>query len=107
MAFIQIITTTETKEQAEAIARRLVENKLAACVQIAGGIESIYSWQGKIERSREYLCLIKTREDLFNRVADVIKTLHSYEVPEIIAVPIINGGREYLAWLTDTLAGKP
>ncbi len=107
MAFIQIITTTETKEEAEAIARRLVEDKLAACVQIAEGIESIYSWKGKIERSREYLCLIKTREDLFNRVAEVIKTLHSYEVPEIIAVPIINGGSEYLAWLTDTLAGKP
>jgi periplasmic divalent cation tolerance protein len=107
MAFIQVITTTETKEQAEAIARRLVEDKLAACVQIAGGIESIYSWKGKIERSREYLCLIKTREDLFNRVAEVIKTLHSYEVPEIIAVPIINSSSEYLAWLTDTLAGKP
>jgi len=106
MSFIQVMTTTETKDQAEAIARRLVEEKLAACVQIAGGIESIYSWKGKMERSREYLCLIKTREDLFTRVAAVIKTLHSYEVPEIIAVPIINGGREYLSWLTDTLAGE-
>jgi len=107
MAFIQVITTTGTKEQAEAIARRLVEDKLAACVQIAGGIESVYSWQGKIERSREYLCLIKTHADLFTRVAEVIKTLHSYEVPEIIAVPIINGDREYMTWLTDTLAGEP
>lgn len=107
MAYIQVITTTETKEQAEAIARRLLDDKLAACVQIAGGIESIYSWKGKIERSCEYLCLIKTREDLFSGVSAVIKTLHSYEVPEIIAVPIIGGGKEYVAWLADTLAGGP
>lgn len=107
MSFIQIMTTTETKEQADVIARRLVEDKLAACVQVAGGVESIYSWKGKVECSREFLCLIKTREDLFTRVTAVIKKLHSYEVPEIIAIPIIDGDRDYLAWLTDTLAGEP
>ncbi len=107
MSFIQIMTTTETKEQADVIARRLVEDKLAACVQVAGGVESFYSWKGKVERSREFLCLIKTREDLFTRVTAVIKTLHSYEVPEIIAVPIIDGDRDYLVWLTDTLGSEP
>lgn len=107
MPFIQVMTTTETREQAEAISRRLVGEKLAACVQIAGGIESTYSWRGKIECSREYLCLIKTREDLFSEVEVVIKNLHSYETPEIIAVPIIKGSKDYLMWLADALANDP
>lgn len=103
MSFIQIMTATETKEQAEVIARSLVEAHLAACVQIMGGIESTYRWRGKVEYSNEFLCLIKTREDLFAEVAAVIKTLHSYDTPEIIAVPIIAGSPEYLAWLAEAM----
>lgn len=103
MPFIQVITTTETKEQAMAIARHLVEEKLAACVQICGPMESIYRWKGKIEMAPEFLCLVKTREDLFPQVEAAIKKLHSYETPEIIAVPIIRGSAEYLTWLNDEL----
>jgi periplasmic divalent cation tolerance protein len=106
ISFIQVITTTAEKEQAEAIARHLVEEKLAACVQIIDAIESTYQWKGKLECSREYLCLIKTREDLFARVEAVIKKLNSYETPEIIAIPIVKGSPEYLKWLEDTLADK-
>jgi periplasmic divalent cation tolerance protein len=104
--YIQISTTTETKEQAQKIARYLVEQKLAACVQISGPIESIYHWKGKVETSNEWLCLIKTREDLFDIVEAAIKKMHSYETPEIIAVQIIKGSKEYLNWLdaeTDNL----
>jgi periplasmic divalent cation tolerance protein len=97
--YIQISTTTETKEEAQKIARYLVEQKLAACVQINGTIESTYRWKGKVETAAEWLCLIKTRDSLFKKVETAIKKLHSYETPEIIAVPIIKGSKEYLNWL--------
>lgn len=104
MSYIQVTTTTETKEQAEAIARHLVEEKLATCVQITGPIESIYRWKGNVEISQEWLCLIKTSETLFPQVEATIKKLHAYETPEIIAVPITKGSKEYLKWIDESLA---
>lgn len=104
--FIQISTTTETKEQAQKIAQYLVEQKLAACVQITGPIESTYRWKGKVETAKEWLCLIKTRASLFKKVESAIKKLHPYETPEIIAVPIIKGSREYLKWLVNETETK-
>ncbi|MGB5219300.1 MAG: divalent-cation tolerance protein CutA [Smithella sp.] len=104
-SYIQISTTTETKEEAQKIAKYLVEQKLAACVQITGPIESTYRWKGKVETSAEWLCLIKTRESLFGRVEAAIKKLHPYETPEIIAMPLINGSVEYLKWLDDDSYG--
>ncbi len=101
---IQVMTTTETRKQAQDIAVHLVEEKLAACVQILDGIASTYHWKGKVETSCECLCLIKTRETLYPQVEAAIKKLHSYETPEIIAVPIIQGSKEYLKWLDATLA---
>lgn len=106
MNFIQVMTTTETKAQAQAIARHLVEERLAACVQITDVVESTYRWKNKVETTREYLCLIKTREDLFPRVEAAVKKLHAYETPEIIAVPIVNGSEEYLKWLSESLGKK-
>jgi len=103
-AFIQVTTTTETEEQALAIARHLVAAKLAACVQVTGPIESTYLWKGKMEDAREYLCLIKTRSGLFDEVKAAIKEMHSYETPEIIAIPIVKGDSDYLKWIGDTLA---
>ena len=103
MSFIQVMTTTETKDQAQTIARHLVENKLAACVQITGPIESTYLWKGQIETSCEHVCLIKTREDLFTRIETAIKSIHSYETPEIVAVKIIKGSADYLQWLEESL----
>ena len=107
MAFIQMMTTTETKEQAQTIARHLVDKKLAACVQITGPVESLYSWKGKIEKAREWLCLIKTREDLFPKIESAIKELHTYETPEIIAVPMIKVGKDYRKWMQKSLTEKP
>ena len=101
--YIQVTTTTETKEQAQKIAQYLVETRLAACVQITGPITSIYPWKSKVETANEWLCLIKTREELFEKVETTIKKMHSYETPEIIAVPIIKGSKEYLRWLDDEL----
>jgi periplasmic divalent cation tolerance protein len=102
-SYIQVTTTTETKEQAEKIAQYLVETRLAACVQISGPITSIYRWKGKVENTQEWLCLIKTRKELFNKVETAIKKLHPYETPEIVAVPIVKGTKEYLRWLDDEL----
>jgi periplasmic divalent cation tolerance protein len=103
MPFIQVMMTTETEKQAQQTAKHLVEEKLAACVQICGPMESIYRWKGKIEMAPEFLCLVKTREDLFPQVEAAIKKLHSYETPEIIAVPIVRGSKEYMTWLDDEL----
>jgi len=97
--YIQISTTTETKEQAQKIAKHLVEQKLAACVQITGPIESTYRWKGKVETANEWLCLIKTLATSFKKVEVAIKKLHPYEIPEIIAVPLTKGSKEYLKWL--------
>ena len=98
-SYIQIITTTEKKEDAEKIAMTLVEKRLAACVQIAGPITSIYRWKGKIERAQEWQCWIKSKEVLYNEIEKTIKSVHPYEVPEIIAMPIVAGSSEYLGWL--------
>ncbi|HOU51690.1 MAG: divalent-cation tolerance protein CutA [Smithella sp.] len=105
-SFIQISTTTETKEQAQKIAKHLVGQKLAACVQISGLIESTYRWKGKIETSGEWLCIIKTQTPLFKKVEAAIKKLHPYETPEIIATPIVKGSREYLNWLNESLTNN-
>jgi periplasmic divalent cation tolerance protein len=102
-SYIQITTTTETKEQAQTIAQHLVKSRLAACVQIVGPINSTYRWKDKVENAQEWLCLIKTRADLYNKVEAAIKSLHSYETPEIIAVPIVKGSKEYLNWIDDEM----
>lgn len=105
-SYIQISTTTETKEEAQKIAKYLVEQKLAACVQITGPIESTYRWKGKVETANEWLCMIKIREKLFGKVEAAIKKLHSYETPEIIAVPIATGSKEYLNWMDEETVKK-
>jgi len=97
---IQVSTTTESREEAEAIARALIEERLAACVQVSGPITSFYRWKGNDEKAQEWLCQIKTRFGLFRRVDERIRDLHSYEVPEIVAVAIVAGSTEYLNWIT-------
>ena len=101
--FIQVVTTTETKANAQAIARALVEKRLAACVQIIGPITSTYRWQGKIEMAEEWMCLIKSRRDLYEALEEAIREVHPYDVPEILAVPVVAGGRDYLEWLDGEL----
>jgi len=97
--YLQVVTTTETREQAEAIGQRLVESRLAACAQIIGPISSTYWWKGKIETSNEWMCISKTRSDLYRDLEQVIREIHPYEVPEIVAIPIVAGSKAYLDWL--------
>jgi periplasmic divalent cation tolerance protein len=97
--FLQISTSMSDKRFAQRLALRLVENALVACVQIVGPIESIYRWKGRVERAKEWLCLIKAKSSSYKKIESEIKRLHPYEVPEIIAVPITSGSKEYLKWL--------
>jgi periplasmic divalent cation tolerance protein len=102
-AYLQVQTTTASQEQAEAIAKALVERHLSACVQVVGPIKSCYRWEGELQTSQEWLCLAKTTSLLYAELEDAIRELHTYDVPEIIATPITHGSGGYLAWLTDQL----
>jgi periplasmic divalent cation tolerance protein len=101
--YIQVITTVEHKADAEKIAKFLVEKRIAACVQIIGPVTSYFQWQKKLDSAQEYLCLIKSRNDLFSELEAEIKSLHPYEVPELLVTPITNGGKDYLNWLAAEL----
>jgi len=99
--YIQVVTTVERKEDAERIARTLVEARLAACVQLLGPITSTYRWKGTVETAQEWQCVAKTRRDAYARLEEAIRGAHPYEVPEILAMPIVAGSAGYLAWLDD------
>jgi periplasmic divalent cation tolerance protein len=104
--YVQIISTTETKKEAEKIAQTLVDKRLAGCAQIIGPITSIYRWKGNVEKADEWLCLIKTKKELYASVENAIIQLHKYETPEIIATPVIVGSKEYIEWLNNELKPK-
>ncbi len=103
MSAIVILTTTETRTEAERIAEYLVEHHLAACVQILPPMRSVYRWQGKIEKSNENLLLIKTVSEKYSEIEAAIKSQHSYENPEIIALPVEFGSTNYLSWLSEAV----
>ena len=104
---LQVFTTTDKEGEAQHIATSLVEKSLAACVQVIGPIRSTYRWQGTVETSNEWLVLAKTSDALLEAVESEITRLHSYDVPEIIAVPIIAGSNKYLIWLESELSSSP
>ena len=100
-----VLVTCGTLKEGRHIARTVVLKRLAACVNIVlSPAESIYTWKGKLERSREFLLIIKTTERCLGRLEEQIKKLHSYEVPEFLVLPVIAGSREYLAWLNRSVA---
>jgi periplasmic divalent cation tolerance protein len=102
--FVQVITTVGSRGEAERIAAQLVDERLAACVQIVGPVSSTFRWREEIEMSEEWLCLAKTTRDCFPAVERQIRALHSYELPEIIALPIVAGSSDYLAWIAREVA---
>lgn len=97
--YIAVETTTATREDAEKIARALVERRLAACAQVSGPIASTYWWQGAFETAQEWRCRLKTKESRYAEVESAIRSLHPYTVPQIVAWPITHGGRDYLDWI--------
>jgi periplasmic divalent cation tolerance protein len=96
---IVVFITAGSDEEARKIAKLLVNEKKAACVNIMPGVDSLFRWKGKIESAGESLLLAKTRASLLSEIVSLVKEAHSYEVPEIIALPIVGGSKEYLEWL--------
>jgi periplasmic divalent cation tolerance protein len=94
-----VLSTCSSREEAKRIARGLVEERLAACVNIVDGVASIYQWHGKVEESEEVMLVVKSRRDLLGRLQERLAGMHSYEVPEAIAIPVVDGLPAYLEWL--------
>lgn len=101
---IIVYITVPSPEEGEKIAKALVEKKLAACVNIVPGVRSIYHWQDKMYDEMELLLIAKTVGPLFERLEKEVKSIHPYHVPEIVAIPIIKGSKEYLDWIDDITA---
>ena len=98
-----VFSTAASEDEARKISSHLVEHQLAACVNIVPQIQSVYRWQGKMESSREWLLLIKTTANRFAAVRDAIRELHSYDLPECIAIEITDGSPAYLKWIADSV----
>ena len=99
--FVVVLLTVPDDEVAGRIAHALVAEKLAACVSVLPGVRSVYAWKGEICDEGELLCLLKTRRELFSAVRERVLALHPYQVPEIVALPLVQGSDSYLAWLRD------
>ncbi len=103
---IVVYSTCGSAEEAKKLARHLVENRLAACVNVFPRVESCYRWKGEVQEEAEVLLLIKSSRGLFDRLRKEWERIHSYEVPELIAVPIVDGAQPYLNWMERELAGS-
>lgn len=99
-----MLVTTANKQEAENIVRDLLESKLIACANIIGPVMSRFRWAGKIDCANEFLILMKSRQDLFETLSAKISNLHSYDVPEILALPVSAGSKSYLSWLVNSLS---
>ncbi len=100
--YIVILVTAMNVEEANTISKKLVEDKLVACVNILDQVKSIFRWEGKIDEAKEVLMIMKSRKALFEKIVKVVKSLHSYSVPEVIALPVIDGNKDYLDWIKNS-----
>lgn len=105
MDYLIVVTTTETKKDADDLAEALVKKRLAACAQVEGPITSTYWWQGKIEHGEEWKCSLKTSTAAYPDLETALKKIHPYDTPEILAIPILFGSRDYLEWMDAELGG--
>jgi len=102
--YIIVLVTAKDKKQAQNIAKGLLEAKLIACANIIGGVRSLFWWQGKIDSSNEVLLVLKAPKALFKKIVTKVKSLHSYQTPEIISLPIVKGSEDYLKWISSSCA---
>ena len=101
---IVVLVTCGSVREGRKIGRALVEARLAACVNVLQTpVETIYRWKGRVDTAKEFLMIVKTSRARFSALEEAVKRLHSYEAPEIIALPIVKGSREYLAWLAESV----
>jgi len=101
--YVVIFITASGKKEAARIAAALIKNKLAACVNIVDKVESLFRWQGKADKQKEAFLIIKSKKEKLSRIIKTVKSLHSYAVPEIIAIPIAAGYKPYLKWIDDSV----
>ncbi len=99
---IVVLVTAKDRKEAEKISRGLLGAKLIACANIVEGVQSLFWWQGKIDSSKEVLLVLKTKKILFKKVLNQVKSLHSYQTPEIIALPLVAGSEDYLRWISSS-----
>jgi periplasmic divalent cation tolerance protein len=102
---IVVLTTCAVESDAERMARALVDGRLAACVNVVPGVRSFYHWKGETESSQEFLLIVKTSRDLFGALCAEMEKLHPYELPELLALPVVAGAENYLSWLQSNLRG--
>ena len=100
-----VLITAGSQEEAERIAQSLVAEMLAACVNVVPGVTSIYRWEGEVQRDQEWLLVAKSRRDVLDRLVERVQEIHSYDVPEIIALPLAGGSEPYLRWLDSVVEG--
>ena len=104
MSYLIVLMTAPNREEAEKIVHALLDEKLIACANIIDPVSSFFWWQGKIESEKEVLVIMKTHERLFEKLQKRVTTLHSYDVPEILALPVVAGSQSYLDWMKDALS---
>jgi len=97
--YVQVITTTARRDEAEQIARAVIDARLAACVQIVGPVASIYRWQGAVETAEEWQCLMKSKRAVLPRLVEAVRQAHPYQLHEILVFPVLWGSADYLAWI--------
>jgi periplasmic divalent cation tolerance protein len=102
---IVVFSTCGSQEEAERLARMLLDQHLAACVNVISPVRSFYRWKGAIESTSEWLLAIKTSRERFDRVRATLESAHSYELPEVLALPVVDGSPNYLAWMESELSG--
>lgn len=105
-AYLQVTTTTDSRQEAAEIAKTAVAERLAACAQLVGPIASVYWWEGEIEQAEEWMVVLKTTADNFEDLASLITETHSYDTPEIIAAPVVAGSADYLRWVSEQTTGR-
>ncbi len=100
---IVILITAKDTAEAETIGHKLLDEKLIACVNIVKDVRSLFWWQGKVDQSDEVLLVVKSRQELFGKIVETVKAVHSYDVPEILALPVMDGNKDYLNWIDESL----
>ena len=98
---IVVFTTCGSEEEARKLAAALVEKRMAACVNITAPVTSVYRWKGSVEEAKEWMLIIKSRRERFDELRMVLESAHSYELPEVLAIPVVDGSPNYLAWVED------